>query len=124
MSVTYILTPRDRPKTLSIVIPIYNEEEVIPLLNEALVSLLDRLPCAAEVIFVNDGSSDNSIFELRRIAEYGARFKIVSLARNFGHQMAATAGLDAAQGDVIVLMDADLQDPPDLIVEMIAQYEK
>ncbi len=124
MSVTYILSPREPLKTLSIVIPIYNEEEVIPLLHRAMVSLLDRLPCATEVILVNDGSSDNSIFELRHIAERDTRFKVISLARNFGHQIAATAGLDGARGEAIVLMDADLQDPPELVLEMIAEYEK
>ena len=124
MGVTHLLVPREPLPSLSIVVPVYNEEEVIPLLGDALLSLLPRLPGNTEIILVNDGSSDNTIFELHLLAQRDPRFKLLSLARNFGHQLAATAGLDFAQGDAIVLMDADLQDPPELILEMIAEYEK
>ncbi len=91
---------------------------------ERLLSLLDRLPCPAQVVLVNDGSSDATIVKLRDAALADARFEVLSLARNFGHQVAATAGLDAARGDAIVLMDADLQDPPELVLDMLVEYEK
>jgi len=125
MSETYhVLTPRERPELLSLVIPIYNEEEVLPLLIERLRQLLETLPCPAEVVFVNDGSSDRSIVGLHQASQDDSRFKTINLARNFGHQIASTAGLDAAQGDAVVLMDADLQDPPELILEMLAKYRE
>jgi dolichol-phosphate mannosyltransferase len=124
MSVTYLLSRRQPPATLSIVIPVYNEQEVLPALGDAMIALFPQFPGATEIVLVNDGSSDNTIFELRRLAERDRKFRVISLARNFGHQIAATAGLDAACGEVVVLMDADLQDPPELILEMIAEYEK
>lgn len=120
----YILSPRDNPRLLSLIIPIYNEEEVLPLLVARLEELLANLPCPAEVILVNDGSSDGSVHKLYQLAQGDARFKILCFARNFGHQVAATAGLDAASGDAVVLMDADLQDPPELIFDMITRYRE
>ncbi len=119
---TYILTPRQNPRLFSLVIPIYNEEDVLPLLVARIEELLVKLPCAAEVIFVNDGSSDGTIQKLHEISQQDKRFKVLCFARNFGHQIAATAGLDAASGDAVVLMDADLQDPPELIFDMLARY--
>jgi glycosyltransferase involved in cell wall biosynthesis len=118
----YVLEKRPNPDLLSLVIPIYNEEEVFPLLLGRLKSLLEKLPCPAEVVLVNDGSRDGSIHQLLAAAREDSRFKVVSLARNFGHQIAATAGLDHAVGNVVVLMDADLQDPPEVVLEMIAKY--
>jgi dolichol-phosphate mannosyltransferase len=125
MSPTFhILTARELPKLVSIVIPVYNEEAVIPLLVERLASLIEGMPAPVEVIFVNDGSSDRSLERLQEAASRDPRFKVIGLARNFGHQLAATAGLDAAQGDAIVLMDADLQDPPEIIPEMLGEYQR
>jgi polyisoprenyl-phosphate glycosyltransferase len=125
MSETFhVLMPRDPPRLLSIVIPVYNEQDAIPFLIEKIKSLLDHTPSRAEVILVNDGSSDSSISLLVEVAAQDRRFKVLSLARNFGHQAAATAGLDAAAGDVVVLMDADLQDPPELVLAMIEEYQK
>jgi polyisoprenyl-phosphate glycosyltransferase len=118
----YVLQPRPFPSLLSLVIPIYNEEEVLPLLLARLQGLLQSIPCPVEVIFVNDGSRDRSIVLLLEAAAIEPRYKVVSLARNFGHQAAATAGLDYATGAAIVLMDADLQDPPELILSMVEQY--
>jgi glycosyltransferase involved in cell wall biosynthesis len=120
----YILSPRDIPHLFSLVIPIYNEEEVLPLLVARLEQLLEKLPCPAEVILVNDGSSDASVQKLYELAQRDKRFKVLCFARNFGHQIAATAGLDASSGDAIVLMDADLQDPPELIFDMLARYRE
>jgi dolichol-phosphate mannosyltransferase len=120
----HVLIPRDAPRLLSLVIPIYNEQDAIPYLVDQVKALLDLVPAAAEVVLVNDGSSDASISMLLEISAQDRRFKVVSLARNFGHQAAATAGLDAAVGDAVVLMDADLQDPPELVLEMLREYQK
>jgi glycosyltransferase involved in cell wall biosynthesis len=109
---------------LSIVIPIYNEEKVLPLLVARLRQLVDQVPCPVEIIMVNDGSSDQSIAILLEVAIQDCRFGVVGLSRNYGHQIAATAGLDAARGEAIVLMDADLQDTPELILKMLAEYLK
>jgi polyisoprenyl-phosphate glycosyltransferase len=125
MSETFhVLMPRDPPQLLSIVIPVYNEQDAIPFLIEKIKALLDHTPSQAEVVLVNDGSSDSSISLLVEVAAQDRRFKVLSLARNFGHQAAATAGLDVASGDVVVLMDADLQDPPELVLTMIEEYQK
>src|SRR5579863_3165386 len=105
----HVLAPRPVPRLLSLVVPMYNEEAVIPLLIESLGALIERLPCPVQVVLVNDGSSDSTILKLREVALTYRRFEVLSLARNFGHQIAATAGLDAARGDAIVLMDSDLQ---------------
>jgi len=120
----YLLTARPLPTLLSIVIPIYNEEEVLPLLRARLDQLSEGFPCRVEYVLVNDGSSDESLRLLRDIAMSDPKYRVLSLARNFGHQAAATAGLDAARGNAVVLMDADLQDPPELIHQMLAHYQE
>ncbi len=120
----HVLFPRPRPQLLSIVIPLYNEEEVLSVLVDRVRKLLAELPVASEVILVNDGSSDRTLKQLYELAGDDPRFKVLGLARNFGHQIAATAGLDASAGDAIVLMDADLQDPPELIPLMLAEYQQ
>lgn len=110
---------------LSIVIPCFNEEEVI----EETVKRLNRF-CAelsgldVELVFVDDGSRDRTREILKRHAAADHRFRIIGFARNFGHQIAVTAGIDAAQGDAVVLIDADLQDPPEVIHEMIAKWRE
>lgn len=120
----YILEPRGLPQLLSLVIPIYNEEAVLGLLLERLEKLMATLPCPVEIVLVNDGSRDRSIVLLLEAAKRDTRYKVVSLARNFGHQVAATAGLEHASGDAVVLMDADLQDPPELIQSMVDKYRE
>lgn len=122
MPTYYPLVAREHPSSVSLVLPIYNEFEVLPLLIERINSLLLTLPCETEVIFVNDGSTDRSLDLLIAQAKADPRYKVVALARNFGHQIAATAGLDRASGEAVVLMDADLQDPPELIGQMIFKY--
>ena len=109
---------------LSIVIPIYNEEEAIPLLLVALRRTMQEIRHACEIIFVNDGSKDMSMDLLREAAEADRRLKVLSFPRNFGHQAAITAGLDFASGDAVVVMDADLQDPPELLLQMVERYEE
>jgi dolichol-phosphate mannosyltransferase len=118
----HLLQPRDYPPLLSIVIPVYNEEQALPYLRERLTDLAGVLPCSLEMVLVNDGSSDGSIDLLVDWAEADPRVKVFNLARNFGHQMAATAGLDQATGEAVVLLDADLQDPPEVILEMLEEY--
>jgi glycosyltransferase involved in cell wall biosynthesis len=105
---------------LSLVIPFLNEEKSIPLLRERL-STLEGLPDNAEFVFVSDGSTDGSLKLLEAWATEDPRVKIIVLSRNFGHQPAITAGLDHAAGERIGIMDADLQDPPEVLLEMYAE---
>ena len=120
----YLIEPREFPETLSIVVTTYNEEDALPFLRKRLTAFVDALPCRAEIVMVNDGSSDASLKHLVEWAKADPRVWVLNLARNFGHQAAATAGLDAATGSAVVLMDADLQDPPEVITSMIEQYCK
>ena len=118
------LKPRSNPALLSIVIPCYNEEESALLLRSQITQFIDNSPYACEVIMVNDGSSDRTIQLLADWCKADERIKTLSLSRNFGHQYAATAGIDYAAGDAIVLIDADLQDPLEVIHRMVEQYCK
>lgn len=115
---------RPAPRLLSIVIPFYNEEAAVPHLRKRLTELLPTLPCPAELILVNDGSQDGTLRGLQEWATCGPNIALLSLSRNFGHQAASTAGLDCVHGDAAVLMDADLQDPPEVILQMIAEYQR
>jgi polyisoprenyl-phosphate glycosyltransferase len=108
----------------SLVIPIYNEEAVLPLLVPRIRALLDRLEGSSEAIFVDDGSIDTSAIWMREMAAMEPRFRLIELSRNFGHQVAITAGMDAARGDAVVVMDADLQDPPDLVLDLVAKWRE
>lgn len=109
---------------VSLVVPVYNEEAVIDELTRRLGQLLAAMDAAGrwEVIFVNDGSRDDSRSMLEAACEREKRFKLVNLSRNFGHQIAITAGTDRAEGDAVVIMDADLQDPPEVIGEMLQRF--
>ena len=120
----HLLTPRPDPKLLSIVMPFYNEEEVLPLLRPRLTEFLDHLPYPCEVIAVNDGSSDRTIELLIDWCQADFRIKVLNFSRNFGHQYAVTAGVDHASGDAVVLIDGDLQDPLETIPQMVEQYRK
>jgi polyisoprenyl-phosphate glycosyltransferase len=113
--------------TLSFVIPIYNEQAVIPELSSRLESALGSwsdLVQTWEVVFVDDGSSDASLSMLKELAARDPRYRVVSLSRNFGHQLAITAGLDRARGEAVVVMDADLQDPPELVRDMLVRWRE
>jgi len=114
--------------TLSLVLPIFNEEEIIPELDRRLRAFLADVGSGVgeswEVIFVNDGSKDKSLPMLRELAAAEPRYKLLSFSRNFGHQRAITAGLDRANGDAVVVMDADLQDPPEVVREMVARWRE
>ncbi|MCS6884760.1 MAG: glycosyltransferase family 2 protein [Acidobacteriota bacterium] len=115
---------RANPDLLSFVIPVYNEQEVLPLLYSRLCEIADKLPCPVEWVFVNDGSSDRSWSILAELAAKDTRVKVVDLTRNFGHQAALTAGLDYARGEAVVVIDADLQDPPELVFDMLERYRE
>ena len=108
----------------SFVIPVYNEEETLRELFGRLRAVLDTLDGEAEVILVDDGSTDASYRTLLELHAADERFKAVRLTRNFGHQIALTAGLDFALGDAVVIMDADLQDPPELVPELARRWQE
>jgi glycosyltransferase involved in cell wall biosynthesis len=114
---------RDMP-ALSIVVPLFNEEDNVAPLVERIVRIAERLDGAPsyEIVLVNDGSHDATLDRLRAEAAQRPNLVIVNLSRNFGHQLAASAGLDIAQGDAVVLMDGDLQDPPELIEAFIERW--
>src|SRR5262245_54246312 len=108
---------------LSIVIPVYNERDVLPTLLASLRRALDKV-CNYEVIFVDDGSADGTSDVLKRAAMDDPRVRVIFFSRNFGHQAAITAGLDFATGDAVAVMDADLQDPPELLPQMLTLLEE
>jgi dolichol-phosphate mannosyltransferase len=106
--------------TLSVVIPVYNEEANVQLLYQRLVAVVVGLNLTeTELVFVNDGSTDNTIDTIKDLPKSTVNVRYLDLSRNFGHQIAVTAGLDQCKGDLVVIIDADLQDPPELIAEMV-----
>jgi len=111
---------------ISLVIPFYNENDTIPLLYKELQRILPTIETryAVECIFVNDGSTDKSALTIATIAAKDSRIKCIEFSRNFGKELALTAGITHAQGEAILMMDADLQHPPELIPEFIAQWEQ
>src|SRR6267378_2806326 len=100
---------------LSIVIPVYNEALVLPLMADRLNTIIQGLDFSTEVILVDDGSKDASPEIMRAIVENVPNYRAIILSRNYGHQIALSAGLEHARGDAVVVLDADLQDPPELI---------
>ena len=120
----HILQPRPGPARLSLVIPMYNEEMVVGFLRAELENFMREVSAEMEVILVNDGSSDRTIDKIAAWAAEDRRIKILQLSRNFGHQIASTAGLDYATGDAVVLIDADLQDPLPVVHQMIERYRE
>jgi polyisoprenyl-phosphate glycosyltransferase len=107
---------------LSVVAPVYEEEALVETFHERVCAALDGIPF--ELVLVDDGSADRTPALLAQLAERDARVRVIELSRNFGHQTALTAGLDHARGDVVVMMDADLQDPPELIPEMLDHWRR
>lgn len=118
------MTQRAEKPTLSLVIPIWNEEAVIPELYKRIVSVMDQIGETWELICVNDGSTDDSLSRLEELHAQDPRIKIIHFSRNFGHQIAITAGTDYANGDAVIVMDADLQDPPSVVVEMVDRWRE
>jgi len=109
---------------LSIIIPFYNEEKNLDYLFERITSVLDQLEMTYEIICINDGSKDNTLFNLIQYHKQNSAIKIINFSRNFGKEIALTAGLDHAQGKAIIPIDADLQDPPELIGELVTKWRE
>ena len=101
--------------TISIVVPIWNEQEVIPELYRRVSATMHDTGATWEMICVNDGSTDRSLDLLLALRDHDPRIKVLDFSRNFGHQIAITAGTDFAEGDAVIVMDADLQDPPEVV---------
>ena len=109
---------------LSVVLPVYNEAENIPVLYDRLISVLERENLDFEILFVDDGSTDESVQKINALELADERIRVISLARNFGHQVAITAGLDCARGQAVAVMDADLQDPPEVLPQFLAKWRE
>ena len=110
--------------TYSLVVPAYNEEAVIEQLAARLIEVMDRLDGDAEAILVDDGSRDRTWQRLVEVARDEPRFRLLRLSRNFGHQIALTAGVDVAAGDAVIVMDADLQDPPEIALDLARRWRE
>ncbi len=113
-------------KKISLILPIFNEEENIPIVYRELSSIFNQLDAIYdfELIFINDGSRDQSWKKIKELSLKDARIKAIAFSRNFGHQMALTAGYDIAEGDAVITMDADMQDPPSLVLDMLHKWEE
>lgn len=109
---------------ISTIVPAYNEEKNIPLIYERLTQTLSQITNDYEIIFVNDCSKDNTLDAIKTIAQQDSHIKYISFSRNFGHQIAVSAGLDLCKGNAVVIIDCDLQDPPELILEMYEKYQE
>jgi polyisoprenyl-phosphate glycosyltransferase len=118
------LDPRERATVLSVVVPSFNEERVIRQTHQRLLTALTPLETEFEIVYVDDGSTDGTGIILHELSATDSRVRVVRFARNFGHQMAVTAGLDHACGEAVVLIDADLQDPPEVIPQMVALWRE
>jgi glycosyltransferase involved in cell wall biosynthesis len=114
---------KDHP-TVSVVAPVFNEEAILPELYRRVRDVLDGAGEDWELVLINDGSRDSSPEIMRQLHEQDPRVKVVYFARNFGHQIAITAGTDYARGDAVVIIDADLQDPPEVILDLLAKWRE
>jgi glycosyltransferase involved in cell wall biosynthesis len=115
--------PDQRPR-YSIVAPVFNEEETLPEFYRRVKAVLDELEGPTELVLVNDGSRDRSLEIMHQLRDQDARVKIISFSRNFGHQIAITAGIDYAEGDAVAIIDSDLQDPPEVILQLAAKWQQ
>ncbi|MGH9503235.1 MAG: glycosyltransferase family 2 protein [Terriglobales bacterium] len=109
---------------ISVVVPVYNEEEIIPILHDAVAQAMSGLRDSWEVVYVNDGSRDSSLTLLRTLQSNDSHIVIVDLSRNWGHMGAISAGLKTARGNAVVLMDGDLQDPPEVVPELVDAWRR
>jgi dolichol-phosphate mannosyltransferase len=109
---------------LSVIIPVYNEEKNMVLLHQRLTEVVRKITGDYELLFVNDGSGDQTLELVKNISRQDPHIRYINFSRNFGHQIAVTAGLDHCSGDTIVIIDADLQDPPEMIAEMYAKMKE
>jgi glycosyltransferase involved in cell wall biosynthesis len=112
----------ERQGLVSVVVPCLNEQDGLFETNRRLTAALERMPFNFEIIYVDDGSTDATSAVLRELQEQDKRIRILQFSRNFGHQMAITAGLEHASGDAVVIIDADLQDPPEVILEFVEKW--
>lgn len=113
----------NRP-TYSFVIPVYNEEETLPKLHQTISEIMDRMDGDSEIIFIDNNSSDNSYSLMVDYSRNDPRFKVIHFSRDFGNQIAVTAGLDYSVGQAVIVMDADLQDPPEVVLEMAKRWRE
>ncbi len=114
--------PGERRMLLSVVIPCMNEEEVLRETNRRLVAVLEGISLNLEIVYVDDGSTDSTPALLRELQAHDSRIRVIRFSRNFGHQVAITAGLEHASGDAVAIIDADLQDPPEVILDFVAKW--
>lgn len=112
------------PPTYSIIAPVFNEEETLPHFHQRIVAVMEQVGEPFELIFVNDGSLDTSLHIMRDLHTHDPRVRVVDFSRNFGHQIAISAGMDYARGKAIIILDADLQDPPEVIPTLIARWKE
>jgi glycosyltransferase involved in cell wall biosynthesis len=117
------LTVAESRPLLSIVAPVWNEEQVLPEFHRRLAAVLDGLDATVEVIYVNDGSTDGTLSIVRQLLACDRRINLINLSRNFGKEIAMTAGLDHARGEAVIIIDTDLQDPPELIPELVRLWK-
>jgi len=117
-------TPTHSPSTISVVVPCYNEADGLHECHERLTRVLAGLAPRHEIVYVDDGSKDATLHHLIALHETDSNVTVVALSRNFGHQVAVTAGLDVASGEVVVIIDADLQDPPEVIAQMLEVWKQ
>jgi len=118
-----ISDPREE-ELLSIIVPSFNEQEVLPAFHERLSKVLHLLPLNSEILYVNDGSRDGTLEVMKILRAHDKRVAIIDLSRNFGKEIAMTAGFDYSRGDAVIVIDADLQDPPELIPELVKQWRQ
>ena len=112
-----------KQRLLSLVIPVFNEQEVLKDSFARMDAAMQKTGYAYEIIYVNDGSRDHTLDQLRELASAHPQVKVLSFSRNFGHQLAVTCGMDAAKGEALIIIDVDLQDPPEMIPEMVRMWE-
>ncbi len=122
MTQTSIKTATDTAFLLSIIVPVFNEQEVLHEFYRRLTRVLDGIDAIIDITFVNDGSTDYTLLQLQELQANDPRVAILDLSRNFGKEIAMTAGLDHVCGDAVIIIDADLQDPPELIPQMIEEW--
>ncbi|MDR3555744.1 MAG: glycosyltransferase family 2 protein [Syntrophobacteraceae bacterium] len=113
-----------KPVILSVVVPVYNEEAVVEICYKRTSAALSSIEAKHEIIFIDDGSSDSTVSKVRSLHQLDSRVKLICLSRNFGKEIAVSAGLDFASGEAVIVLDADLQDPPELIPEMVAKWRE
>ena len=115
---------RENPSSISVIVPAYNEEEVLPGFYDRTAAVLRALGLAYEIVFVNDGSKDRTLDVMLALRTADPNITVIDLSRNFGKEIALTAGLDQSRGEVVVVIDADLQDPPEMIPDFVSEWRK